>query len=554
VRSRVFGTQNDGTPFKVPSPGAILRGVNYRIASTYARMTIALFMGLCSIAACDACKGSGLPSGGSATSSDIEPVSPPTLRLYVLSDPAGALEPCGCVKDQLGGMDHLAAFMATERKNAPNAALLSVGPTFFMDLERKPDRKAQDAARAEAIAGTLGKLTLVALVAGENDQVGSAAELASLSKTAGAQTLDDAQTLLKEIGGVKVGLLGVRKKGESALPTEKIAEAVRELKSKGAQVVIALTACGRGDAKRLADLVPDLSAIVVGSTSSAGEGNTETPSGERIGNVLIAATGNHVQTVGILDFTIRKGELVFADASSLSKAKRRAELTTSMETLRGEIANLEKSKASSAEKSAALAAARKERDTLDYAPAPAKGSYLRYRTEEVRASFGSEPETQTLMHAYYKRVNDQNKALFADRKPAAPAKGQSGYAGIESCSSCHEDARKVWDKTAHAHAYATLSDQQKEFNLDCVSCHVTGYDKPGGSTVTFVDKLKDVQCEVCHGPGALHAKDPLKAAIPIANPTANACLSCHHAPHVHSFDAAAKLQEVLGPGHGRPKI
>ena len=30
----------------------------------------------------------------------------PTLRLYFVSGVAGALEPCGCVKDQLGGLDH----------------------------------------------------------------------------------------------------------------------------------------------------------------------------------------------------------------------------------------------------------------------------------------------------------------------------------------------------------------------------------------------------------------------------------------------------------------
>ena len=40
----------------------------------------------------------------------------------------------------------------------------------------------------------------------------------------------------------------------------------------------------------------------------------------------------------------------------------------------------------------------------------------------------------------------------------------------------------MWDGTPHAHAYATLEKGFKEFNLDCVSCHVTGYGKPGGSS------------------------------------------------------------------------
>jgi hypothetical protein len=294
-------------------------------------------------------------------------------------------------------------------------------------------------------------------------------------------------------------------------------------------------------------MVPELTAIVVGSPSTSGEGNTDTPAGERVGNVLIVGTGNHVQTVGVLDLFVRGNQFDrFADASSLSKAKERAALSAKMEALRAALADK-----SDADKTAELANVRSQRDALDFAVAPEKGSYLRYRTEEVRASLGTMPAVSSLMRAYYQKVNADNKLAFADRKPAPVEKGKASYAGIDTCVDCHSEAKSVWDKTAHAHAYKTLSDQSKEFNLDCVSCHVTGYDKPGGSTVTFVDKLKDVQCEVCHGPGSLHAKDP-KVAIPVPHPSPDSCLTCHHPPHVHSFDAVAKRELILGPGHGRP--
>jgi hypothetical protein len=88
----------------------------------------------------------------------------------------------------------------------------------------------------------------------------------------------------------------------------------------------------------------------------------------------------------------------------------------------------------------------------------------------------------------------------------------------------------------------------KEYNLDCVSCHVTGYGRAGGSTVTHVDKLKDVQCEVCHGPGSLHAAAP--TAVRLSSPGADVCTSCHHPPHVEGFDPLRKMPLVLGPGHG----
>jgi hypothetical protein len=149
-------------------------------------------------------------------------------------------------------------------------------------------------------------------------------------------------------------------------------------------------------------------------------------------------------------------------------------------------------------------------------------------------------------------VNEHNKAELASKKPAPAPPGQA-YVGVETCTNCHEEPRAVWDKTKHATAYATLEKQFKEFNLDCVSCHVTGYDRPGGSTVTHVAELKNVQCEVCHGPGQSHAKANGKVKVPVPKPEPETCLACHHPPHVHTFDAKAKMAEILGPGHGRPK-
>src|SRR5882672_10682719 len=80
------------------------------------------------LAACEGCHGTrtNTPSG------DAEPQTA-TLRLYLVSDLAGALEPCGCVKDQLGGMDHFGALVTSEKQKAPASVLLSAGPTFFLD-------------------------------------------------------------------------------------------------------------------------------------------------------------------------------------------------------------------------------------------------------------------------------------------------------------------------------------------------------------------------------------------------------------------------------------
>ena len=93
----------------------------------------------------------------------------------------------------------------------------------------------------------------------------------------------------------------------------------------------------------------------------------------------------------------------------------------------------------------------------------------------------------------------------------------------------------------------------KQFDLSCVGCHVTGFRQPGGSEVVEVAGLEDVQCEVCHGPGSIHAESPEKAgkAFGIRREAAvDVCLGCHTAEHSDTFNYEAYLRDVLGAGHG----
>ncbi len=503
----------------------------------------------------------------------------PDARLYLVSDMAGALEPCGCVKDQLGGLDHLGALVTKEKDKAKGAAILSSGPLFYMDMELAADRRAQEVSKAETIAASMKGLGLLAFAPARNDWAGGGEALKKLADTSGspllaanvdAKDVAPAKWTKKKIGNVEIGIIGVAAPDKAKTPLEGVASSapadavktgVAALEKDGVSAIVVLAAVGRGEAKRIADTNPGLLAIVVGSTGGGGEANTTAPPAERVGDVLVVETANHLQTVAVLDLFVRdagtKGIVKFADATGIERTRKREDLTRRIDELRVRIATWENDKSVDpkdvAARKADLAKLEAERDALDKAPAPASGSYYRYAMREVRDNLGADDGVKSHMLAYYKKVNDANKAAFADRKPAAPPKGEPKYVGIDTCTNCHDDARKVWDGTKHAHAYATLSTQFKEFNLDCVSCHVTGYDRPGGSTVTHVAELKDVQCEVCHGPGQNHAAKPEKVKMPTPKPSTDVCLSCHHPPHVHTFDAKAKMEEILGPGHGKPK-
>jgi hypothetical protein len=260
----------------------------------------------------------------------------------------------------------------------------------------------------------------------------------------------------------------------------------------------------------------------------------------------------------VVDLFVRdakEGPIVFADAGGVSRAGELGSLAGRIRDLEHRIEAWEKEKAVKPEDLAArkadLERLRAEKAKLEAPQPPAAGSFFEYSVVEVREKLGSEKGVADQMLAYYKRVNEHNKVAFADRKPPPPEPGKAAFIGVDACTSCHDDERKVWDQTPHAHAYATLQKGSKEFNLDCVACHVTGYGKPGGSTVTFVEKLQNVGCEECHGPGSLHAKKPKEKGLITVKPEPGACVSaCHHPPHVEGFDAAAKTKLILGPGHG----
>src|SRR4029453_7636268 len=92
----------------------------------------------------------------------------------------------------------------------------------------------------------------------------------------------------------------------------------------------------------------------------------------------------------------------------------------------------------------------------------------------------------------------------------------------------------------------------EQFNDECTSCHVTGWGEPGGATMAQNELLRDVQCEVCHGPGSIHA-DKLGKDRPrtiVKTPRADRCAVCHTPDHSDTFKFEPYLRDVTGPGHG----
>lgn len=134
---------------------------------------------------------------------------------------------------------------------------------------------------------------------------------------------------------------------------------------------------------------------------------------------------------------------------------------------------------------------------------------------------------------------------------ARPGERPEHYVGMSNCVRCHKQEYAQWATTAHARAWKTLVDLQKESTPACVGCHVTGYRQPGGfRTAEDAARLANVQCESCHGMGTDHRDwQDNGNTVPEA-----VCRTCHTPTTSPGFTMAAYRPHVLHdpPANLRP--
>jgi hypothetical protein len=111
--------------------------------------------------------------------------------------------------------------------------------------------------------------------------------------------------------------------------------------------------------------------------------------------------------------------------------------------------------------------------------------------------------------------------------------GQDHFLGDLRCARCHFDIYQDWRNTQHAHAWQTLVELNRDADPECVSCHVTGMDLPGGyKGVGAIQDMRNVQCEACHGMGTMH--DMTGATDPEAGNAT--CIRCHSGENSPEFE------------------
>ena len=511
-------------------------------------------------------------NGCNKTAKPPELPDQPTLRLYVLGGAAGAVEPCGCVKDMLGGVDHAAAYLSGQSAKLPGELVVGAGPMLFSDPSIDEDKESQARFKARALAESFKDMSLKAWAPGANDWALGSETLRELRQASGAKllagNLERSQafveaTSVEKVNGLRVGLAGVVVGSPRAGLPEGLGfdEALTALQaaakrlSDTADLRVALISAPRGDALRLIERVSGFQVLVLGKALDAGDKNDEPIRPSIVDDTLVVQAPNHLQGIATVDLFVRDRDFSFQDGSGVERLARDESLAVRIRELEKRLEDARAAGAKEADLKARrndLEQLKRERQKLSQAP-KVDGSFFKYQLVDVREALGVDPKVKGRLVAYYKRVNAYNKQAFKDKLPEPVPEGSASYLGRDKCTACHLEEDAFWKGTRHAKAYLTLQKDHKEFNLDCVSCHVTAYEKPGGSTVTHVQGLTDVQCEVCHGPGSLHVANPADPKLIQASPKRTLCAqACHHPPHVNSqWSVDAAWQKILGPGHGR---
>lgn len=536
-------------------------------------------------------------SGGSCSDGRHEPTTPeipevqaaalgaPELRIVVLTDLKGYLEPCGCTSHPLGGLDRIAARMTQLRSDGVPTVMVESGDLFF-DPERHGIDAAmaatQEAWRAETVADGLSAIGLAAAAPGNADLREGPATLASLVGRArfpvlaagasliphdaaeldagpsAASSADVRDHVVVEAGALHVGIVGMAAGWDEASgvrlttePEAALRAAIAAARGEGAQVIVALVSGGRREARRIAGAVEGIDVVVAGGLD---EDEAHPPA---VNGAIVVAASRQGQGLGVVELHGLGATGEWTDASTWSRTVERDRHVHEAEALRARIAEWEREGSTSAEDLAAQRArlSGMERDIAAFAAAPdAHGRAFVASFVPIPHDGGRDATVRALLERYDQRVNEHNRVAFADLLPPPVPEGQAGYVGTARCGECHAEALTWWGTTLHGHAYQTLVDVHKEYNLACVGCHVTGYNRPGGATVAHVGdhgELQNVGCENCHGPGSLHSADPESGHI-ARDMNEDTCLRCHTPEHSDRFVYDAYRRMMIAPGHGQP--
>jgi hypothetical protein len=143
---------------------------------------------------------------------------------------------------------------------------------------------------------------------------------------------------------------------------------------------------------------------------------------------------------------------------------------------------------------------------------------VRFQRVALDSRFPDTAEMKQLMVTYQDQLQQLGWDGLGIRSMPHPRSRQAGelggtFVGSAKCKDCHQEAYDVWANSKHAHATDTLAHltPPRQFDAECVSCHVVGWSPqdyfPYTTGYESLDKTPHLVgngCENCHGPGGAH--------------------------------------------------
>jgi len=199
---------------------------------------------------------------------------------------------------------------------------------------------------------------------------------------------------------------------------------------------------------------------------------------------------------------------------------------------------------------------------------------IRYQRVPIDSRFADAPEMKALLTNYEDELHAMGWDGLGIRSAAHPNAGSpsdlSGkFVGSDACAKCHPTAFGIWQKSGHAKATATLTKltPPRQFDAECVSCHVTGW-KPqefvpyesGFHDLETTPHLAGNGCENCHGPGGAHVaaehgksiiqRDAMRQAVRLTKATIeqSACIKCHDVDNSPKFQFSTYWPKIEHKG------